>query len=142
MIVNKKARTRLIVATGVIVVIFVVAIVYFVTQQGAYYRQVSDLYRQNLNGKNVKVSGRVLGGSIVHDGSGYHFTIQDVTGKADTVKVRYDGQMPETFGPNVEVVVIGKYNAPGTLISADQLQTKCPTKYQAQVKTPAPRSTP
>lgn len=130
------------VATGVIVLVFVAAVVYYLTQQGAYYRQVSDLYRQNLDGKNVKVSGRVLGGSIVHDGSGYRFAIQDVTGKADTVKVTYDGQMPETFGADVEVVVIGEYSAPGTLIRADQLQTKCPTKYQAQAKTPAPRSTP
>jgi cytochrome c-type biogenesis protein CcmE len=140
--VNKKARTRLIIATGAIVVIFVAVLIYFVTQQGAYYRQVSDLSRQDLNGKSVKVGGRVLRGSIVRNASGYHFTIQDVTGKPDTVKVAYDGQMPETFGANVEVVVIGTYHAVGSLIRADQLQTKCPTKYQAQVKSPAPLSIP
>ncbi len=41
--VNRKARTRLIVATAVIVVAFVVGVVYLVSQQGAYYRQVSEL---------------------------------------------------------------------------------------------------
>ena len=129
---NKKARRRLIIATVVIVAAFTVGVVLLVSKQGAYYRQVSDLAVQNLNGKNVKVGGKVVAGSIVHNDSGYHFTMADLTGKQSTVKVNYDGQMPETFGPNVDVVVTGPFVSAATLINADQLQTKCPTKYQAQ----------
>ena len=129
---NKKARRRLIIATVVIVVAFTVAVVVLVSRQGAYYRQVSDLTVQNLDGKNVKVGGKVVQGSIVHDGNGYHFTIADLTGKQSTCKVNYSGQMPETFGPNVDVVVTGPFAAASTVINANQLQTKCPTKYQAQ----------
>lgn len=135
---NKKARRRLIIATVVIVAAFVVGVVLLVSRQGAYYRQVSDLAVQNLDGKNVKVGGKVVEGSIVHDGSGYHFTIVDLTGKQSTVKVNYSGQMPETFGPNVDVVVTGPFAAGSTTITADQLQTKCPSKYQAQAGSSQP----
>ena len=129
---NKKARRRLIIATVVIVAAFTVGVVLLVSRQGAYYRQVSDLTVQNLDGKNVKVGGKVVEGTIVHDDTGYHFTIADLTGKQSTVKVNYSGQMPETFGPNVDVVVTGPFAAATTAIDAEQLQTKCPSKYQAQ----------
>ena len=82
---NKKARTRLIVATGVIVVVFVAGIIYLVSQQGAYYRQVGELASGDYDGKNVQVGGRVLNGTITRDDAGVHFTIQDLNGASDTV---------------------------------------------------------
>ena len=129
---NKKSRTRLLIATGVIVVVFVIGVVFLVQRQGAYYRQVSDLTTGKYDGKNVKVGGRVLGGSIDRDASGVHFTIEDLTGKSDTVKVTYAGQMPNTFDAGVDVVVVGKYASTDGVITADQLQTKCPSKYKGQ----------
>jgi len=130
--VNKKSRTRLLIATGVIVVVFVIGVVFLVQKQGAYYRQVSDLTTGQYDGKNVKVGGKVLDGTIDRDASGVHFTIQDLTGKTDTVKVTYSGQMPNTFQDGVDVVIVGKYAATDGTISADQLQTKCPSKYKGK----------
>jgi cytochrome c-type biogenesis protein CcmE len=129
--VNKRARKRLIIATAVIVVVLTVGIVYLVSKQGAYYRQVSDLTTQNLDGKNVKVGGKVLPG-FTHDASGFHFVMEDLTGKTATVKVNYSGQMPETFGAGVDVVVTGGFSAASDTINATDLQTKCPSKYKAQ----------
>jgi cytochrome c-type biogenesis protein CcmE len=137
---NKKSRTRLIVATCVIAVALVAGIVYAIFANGQYYVQVSDLTTKNLDGKQVKVGGRVVG-AIGHDASGAHFVIQDLTGKAETVKVDFAGQMPQTLASGVDVVVIGKYAAAASLITADQLQTKCPSKYKGQTP-PAPTSTP
>ncbi len=136
---NKKSRTRLLVATGVIVAVFVVGVIFLVQRQGAYYRQVSDLTTGQYDGKNVKVGGRVLDGTIERDTTGVHFTIEDLTGKTDTVKVLYSGQMPGTFDAGVDVVVIGKYASNGGLITAEQLQTKCPSKYKGQAS-PAAQS--
>ncbi len=136
---NKKSRTRLLIATGVIVAVFIVGVVFLVQKQGAYYRQVSDLTTGQYDGKNVKVGGKVLDGSIKRDAAGVHFTIEDLTGKSDTVQVIYSGQMPNTFDAGVDVVVIGEYAADGTLITADQLQTKCPSKYKGQAS-PAAQS--
>lgn len=128
---NKKARTRLIVATIVLVVAFAAGVVYLMTKQGAYYRQVSDLSTQQLNGKVVKVGGAVIGDTITRDASGVHFAIQDLTGKPDKVNVTYAGQMPGTFAGGVDVVVTGAYSAAGG-IAADSMQTKCPSKYKGQ----------
>ncbi len=136
---SKKARQRLIIVTGILVVAFIAGVIYFVTQQGAYYRQVSDLATQQLDGKTVKVGGAVVGASIRRDGSGVHFTMQDLTGKPATVKVDYDGQMPGTFGAGVDVVVTGPYSRSGGVISADSLQTKCPSKYKGL---PSPQAQP
>jgi cytochrome c-type biogenesis protein CcmE len=136
--VNTKARTRLLIATGVIVAVFVVGVVYVVSREGAYYRQVSELAGGEYVGKNVKVGGRVLSDGLAHDDSGFVFDIQDLTGQADTVKVEYDGQVPDTFGPGADVVVLGTYSesAAGGLITASQVQTKCPSKYEGAGTTP------
>jgi cytochrome c-type biogenesis protein CcmE len=127
--VNKKSRTRLLIATGVIVVVFVIGVVFLIQKQGAYYRQVSDLATGQYDGKNVQVGGLVLDGTINRDSSGVHFTMKDLTGKNDVVKVTYSGQMPNTFTSGVDVVVSGKYAS--DTISADKLETKCPSKYKA-----------
>jgi cytochrome c-type biogenesis protein CcmE len=142
--VNTKARTRLLIATGVIVAVFVVGVVYVVSREGAYYRQVSELAGGEYVGKNVKVGGRVLGDSLTHGDSGFAFDIQDLTGEADTVKVEYDGQVPDTFGPGADVVVLGTYSesAAGGLITASQVQTKCPSKYEGAGTTPTATSAP
>jgi cytochrome c-type biogenesis protein CcmE len=137
---NKKSRTRLLLATGVIVAVFVVGIVFLVQKQGAYYRQVSDLQTGQYDGKNVKVGGKVLDGTIKRDSTGVHFAIEDLTGKTAQVNVLYSGQMPNTFNAGVDVVVIGKYASNGALITADQLQTKCPSKYKGSAS-PAAQST-
>ncbi|HEY5168950.1 MAG TPA: cytochrome c maturation protein CcmE [Thermoleophilia bacterium] len=137
---NKKSRTRLLIATGVIVAVFVVGIVFLVQKQGAYYRQVSDLQTGQYDGKNVKVGGKVLDGTIKRDSTGVHFAIEDLTGKTAQVNVLYSGQMPNTFNAGVDVVVIGKYASNGALITADQLQTKCPSKYKGSAS-PAAQST-
>lgn len=140
--VNKKSRTRLLIATGVIVAVFVIGVVYLVQKQGAYYRQVSELTTGQYDGQNVKVGGRVVDGTIDRDAEGVHFMIQDLTGKSDAVKVSYSGQMPNTFDAGVDVVVIGKYASSGTVITADQLQTKCPSKYEGQASpASAPQTT-
>jgi cytochrome c-type biogenesis protein CcmE len=133
--VNKRSRTRLLIATGVIVVVFVVGVVFLVQKQGAYYRQVSDLTTGQYDGQNVKVGGRVIDGTISRDDDGVHFEIQDLTGKTDTVTVTYSGQMPNTFESGVDVVVIGTYAS--SVLTADQLQTKCPSKYEGSAS-PAP----
>ncbi len=138
---NKKARTRLIVATAVIVIAFVAGIIYLVSQQGAYYRQVSELAAGDYDGKNVQVGGRVLDGTISRNDEGVHFTIQDLHGAADTVDVDFSGQMPNTFEPGVDVVVVGTYLATRGVIAADELQTKCPSKYEGKGVAPTAPAT-
>jgi len=125
----------------VLVVAFAAAVVWLVRAQGAYYRQVGELSAAGLNGKTVKVSGAVVPGSIAEAGGERSFTIRDVTGVDATVRVRYDGVVPDTFGPDVDVVVFGMYRADEGLIDAQELQTKCPSKYESS-RSPTPSAVP
>ncbi len=86
------------------------------------------------------MGGRVIDGTISRDDSGVHFEIQDLTGKTDTVEVTYSGQMPNTFESGVDVVVIGTYAS--NVLTADQLQTKCPSKYKGSASPAACRPDP
>ena len=135
---NKKARRRLIVATVVMVAVFAVAMVYVVAAQGAYYRQVSALSPAD-DGNNVKVGGAVVHGTIMRDAGGVHFMMEDLTGQPATVKVVYGGQMPATFAAGVQVVVTGRFASGSDLISAAQLETKCPSKYAGKAS-PLPQA--
>ena len=127
---NRRARRRLIVATAILVAVVAVAMVYVIAREGSYYRQVSALTAAD-DGRNVTVGGAVVNGTIVRDASGVDFRMEDLTGRTATVRVEYAGQMPATFGAGVQVVVSGRYVA-GGLITADQLETKCPSKYQGK----------
>lgn len=139
---NSKARTRLLIAAVVIVAVFAAGVVFVVQRQGAYYIQVSDLATGRYDGENVKVGGVVLQSTIARDDDGVHFVMQDVTGEANTVKVTYAGQMPGTFAGGVDVVVLGTYRAAEGLVAAEQLQTKCPSKYEGKAVTPSPAAVP
>jgi cytochrome c-type biogenesis protein CcmE len=141
--VNRKARRRLLIAVAVVVVAFAGAVIWLVRAQGAYYRQVADLSAATLDGKTVKVGGAVVPGSINKDGNVQLFAIKDLTGQDSTVQVEYGGVVPDTFGPGVDVVVLGVYDAGKGLISAEELQTKCPSKYKASTSpTPGASSSP
>ncbi len=44
--------------------------------------------------------------------------------------VTYRGAVPDIFGPDIEVVVEGKWT-PGGVFVADTLLAKCPSKFEA-----------
>ena len=50
----------------------------------------------------------------------------------DSVKVYYYGIRPDLFKDDAEVVVSGSYN--NNLISATELQTKCASRYEGDLK--------
>jgi cytochrome c-type biogenesis protein CcmE len=134
--VNRKARKRLLIATLVLVAAFAVAVVWVARSQGAYYRQVGGLTPAD-DGRLVRVAGSVVASSLSHDAAGYHFTLRDLTGKGETVGVLFAGEVPDAFGPGVDVVVVGRYDAGGRAVAAEELQTKCPSKYKASAS-PSP----
>lgn len=139
---NRTSRRRLLVATAVLAAVFVVGVVWVVQRQGAYYRQVHELSRGDDDGRRVKVGGRVLDGAVMRDDAGVHFVLQDLSGERATVEVDYAGQMPASFAPGVDVVVVGVYRAGDGVIAAEDLQTKCPSRYEGRGTTPTAAPTP
>lgn len=132
---NKRARTRLIGVTAIIL-LAVVAVIASGAFGGntAYSRTVEEVAAdQSLVGERVKVSGTVVSGSWDKKQNPMTFSIRDEADAAEegpTLKVVFDGPVPSTFGDGVVAVVTGELDGEGTVTSSDML-TKCPSKYES-----------
>ncbi len=107
----------------------------FQSSAASYFVTVGELQQQSaaMNGHRVQVGGNVKTGSIVKGtpGSPISFSITDGT---HSIPVVYSGVLPDIFSDQVQVVVEGTYHANGTF-QADNLLTKCPSRFTAATKT-------
>ena len=131
---NKRARTRLIGVTA-IVLVAVAAIVFGMGgKQGAYYKSVDQVASDSsLVGKRVRVGGAVVPGSWDKGTNPMRFTIraeEDSAGTGKTIKVVYSKSAPSTFGDGVVAIVTGTLQPDGVIESTDMI-TKCPSKYES-----------
>ncbi|MBI2859578.1 MAG: cytochrome c maturation protein CcmE [Chloroflexi bacterium] len=112
--------------------IVLVALVYLgykgFTASATYYYEVSEFLGQRdlQSDKKVKVSGKVVEGTIDRQVTNLKFTISD--GKA-SLPVQYKGTIPDSFKADAEAVVEGKLNSAG-VFEATTLLAKCPSKYE------------
>lgn len=83
----------------------------------------------SLHSQRVKLCGTVVGEGLVSHPAGMNadFTLR---GAGKSIPVAYHGVIPEMFAAGRDVVVEGKLNAAGTF-EADQMMTKCASKYEA-----------
>lgn len=131
---NKRARTRLIGVTAIILI--AVAAVFFGLSgnQAAYYKTVEEAAKdKTLVGERVKIGGAVVTGSWDRKSNPMRFVIRDEAdkdGTGATLKVVYNGPVPSTFGDGVTAIVTGPINDQGE-IEAQEMITKCPSKYES-----------
>lgn len=92
-----------------------------------YYYTVTEFTQtaSPANSQVVRVSGEVAGGSVVQNGSSLRFDLVDGSNR---LAVAYEGVVPDTFKPGVEIVVEGKLD-PGNIFQAKSILTKCASKY-------------
>jgi len=125
-----KGKLKFIIAIAVIALAVSYLVYGGVKETMVYYLTVKELKTRvpSVYGERVRVSGKVLPGSIKHgpDGS-LEFTIYD---GGDNVNVAYAGIVPDIFKDDVEAVVEGQYGR-DNVFSADVLLAKCPTKYES-----------
>lgn len=132
---NKRARTRLIGVTAIIL-LAVVAMVASGAFGGntAYSRTVKEVTEdKSLVGERVKVSGTVVSGSWDQNQNPMKFTIRDEADAQEsgpTINVVFNGAVPSTFGDGVTAIVTGELDENGTVTSSDMI-TKCPSKYES-----------
>jgi cytochrome c-type biogenesis protein CcmE len=127
--VDSKSKIRL----GVVSVVLLLAIGYMIlsTSLSSYtiYKQIGDIQKDpTLVGKNVEVGGKVQPGSVVKKGAQISFVLMEKAAKIDVV---YTGQVPQTFGDNVQAVITGKLESLDKLV-AKSIITKCPSKYDGK----------
>lgn len=94
-----------------------------------YYLSVSELKARGdtAYGERVRLGGTVKAGTILWENSSrlLRFTLTDGT---ESVPITYSGVVPDTFKPDAEVVLEGRYTQAGTF-EATSLLAKCPSKY-------------
>jgi cytochrome c-type biogenesis protein CcmE len=123
-----------------------------------FFYTVDELKAQGANavGKNLRVSGVVLGDSIQYDAQtlDLRFTIAQVTDDTKQIEaagglaaaleaaaadpssarlqVTYNGVLPDLMRPNAQAIITGHLDEGGTF-QADELLLKCPTRYEEGV---------
>ncbi len=93
------------------------------------YLTVSELYKKDLIGREVVVTGKVVNGTIIYRGGYIEFIIYDENStNLESVKVVYTGSENIHVYDGAIVVAKGKFN--GTAIIATEVLTKCPSTYE------------
>jgi len=97
----------------------------------AFYMTVSELQAEgaSLNGQQVRVGGDVVDGSIVRGDIGEEIRFE-VTDGVSTIKMVYNGDVPDIFADNAEVIATGTMGRDGVFV-AEELLTKCPSRFEA-----------
>ena len=103
------------------------------TSASTYYLTVSELKAMGDKAyaeRAIRLTGTAQAGTISHENSGrvLRFVLTDGT---ESVPVSYAGIVPDTFKPEAEVVVDGKFLESG-VFEATNLLAKCPSKYDAE----------
>jgi cytochrome c-type biogenesis protein CcmE len=127
----RKRRIRLVVALTAALVL-AGGLVYTSFSAGSPAKTPSQLLASSATGSTYKLTGKVVDGSIRHDGDTLLFRVRDRDGTA-SVPVAYTGSVPDPFRDGREVIVtVQKKGTSDTFTGEkDSLITKCPSKFQA-----------
>jgi cytochrome c-type biogenesis protein CcmE len=80
-------------------------------------------------GDTAKLGGRVVPGTIKHDGATVLFHVRDPKG-SKSVPVSYRGNVPDPFREGREVQVTGRLKHGVFVGDRNTLVTKCPSKFK------------
>jgi len=154
----KKKNTKLIIG----IVIIIAAVVYLIASstlsQSQYFLTVEELQSNQAEyvGKNVRMSGAVLGDTIEYDPQtleltfqvaqipGDHRVIEQMGGMSvvlaqaahdptlPKMTVHYVGPRPDLLKDEAQAIITGSLDENG-IFQASELLLKCPSKYQSEL---------
>jgi cytochrome c-type biogenesis protein CcmE len=124
---SRKRRIRLVVAlTAAVILAGALAYTSFSASSAAV--QPSKLLASTHTGRTYQLTGKVVDGSIKHDGDATVFRVRDRNGRA-SVPVSYVGTVPDPFRDGREVIVTVRKKGSMYVGERDSLITKCPSKF-------------
>jgi cytochrome c-type biogenesis protein CcmE len=123
---SRKRKIRLVVALTV-AVLLAGALMYTSFSAGTEAREPSQIASKS--GGDYKLTGKVVPGSIRHEGATLDFRVRDRDGTT-SVPVTYSGIVPDPFRDGREVVLEGRMHEGTFEGTRDSLVTKCPSKFQ------------
>ena len=134
---SRKRRIRLGVALST-AVLLAAALVYTSFSASSEAVKPSQLAAHADPGRSYHLTGKVVNGSIRHEGPATWFRVRDRDAKtnARSIEIRYTGTVPDPFRDGREIIVDVKKGAGAAFIGApDSLITKCPSKFSAKTTT-------
>jgi cytochrome c-type biogenesis protein CcmE len=120
----RKRRLRLVVALSAALVL-AAALVYTSFSASTEASKPSQVKP----GRSYEVTGKVVKGSVGHEGGELTFRVRDRDG-TKSVPVRYTGVVPDPFRDGREVIVSGRLRDGTFVAERDSLVTKCPSKFK------------
>jgi cytochrome c-type biogenesis protein CcmE len=124
---SRKRKIRLVVALGAALLL---AGALLVTSFGtATAAKTPSQVLASGGGGPYELTGKVVPGTIRHQGEGLVFKVRDRTG-TKSVPVSYTGIVSDTFRGGREIIVKGSLEKGVFVGQRDTLTTKCPSKFQ------------
>ena len=127
---QRKRKIRLVVALGA-AVLLAGALVYTSFSAATEAKEPSQLLNA-APGKSYDLTGKVVDGSVRHQGETIRFRVADRDNPSASIPVTYTGTVPDPFRAGREIVLTGSVRK-GTFVGQrDTLITKCPSKFTEQ----------
>jgi cytochrome c-type biogenesis protein CcmE len=124
---QRKRTIRLVISLSVAVLLGV-ALIYTSFSAATDTKEPSQLFGAP-PGTTYEMTGRVVPGSIEHQGNGIAFRVEDREGASRTLPVTYTGTVPDPFRGGREIILHGSMES-GTFVGdPETLSTKCPSKF-------------
>jgi len=120
---SRKRKLRLVVALSA-ALLLATALIYTSFSASTEASKPSEIKP----GRSYEVTGKVVKGSIEHQGDHLRFRIRDRDG-SESVPVTYTGVVPDPFRDGREVIVSGELRNGTFVAERDSLVTKCPSKF-------------
>ena len=154
----RQSKAKFIVGGALIIAAVIYLIVSSTQASAQYFLTVAELNQGNaaMVGKEVRISGAILGDSIKYDAETLtlEFTVVHIPGDNDEItamgglaavlhaatidptlprmQVVYQGVKPDLMRDEAQAIMTGRVGADG-VFQADELLLKCPTKYEEAV---------
>lgn len=132
--IRKKSRPwmnkKLLIAVALVVVAAGFLLYNAMGKPSGFYMTVTELKNSptNYEGERIRMGGDVEDGTIVRGeiGDPIKFVVSD---GQTTMPIVYDGAVPDIFSDEAQVIATGTYQ--DGVFHADELLTKCPSKFEA-----------
>jgi cytochrome c-type biogenesis protein CcmE len=124
----RKRKVRLVVALTA-ALLLAGTLLYTSFASGSEAKTPSQVLAAGTTGGTYQMTGKVVKGSVRHEGATLVFAVADRQGSR-AVPVRYTGTVPDPFRDGREVIVTGRLSGGVFAAERNSLVTKCPSKFQ------------
>jgi cytochrome c-type biogenesis protein CcmE len=131
---SRKRKIRLVAALSA-AVLLAVALVYTSFSASTEAKEPSELLNA-APGASYELTGKVVKGSVRHEGDGLRFRVADRDDPTKSIPVTYSGTIPDPFRGGREIVLTGEVRDGVFVGERDTLITKCPSKFTTESSAP------